>query len=454
MAGMDPVLKSLTEMGPTGVARFAESLDPNWIVEALQATGSASIRRRKFPATLVVWLVLGMALFADRSIVEVIDHLRLMLPGVKSISKGAVPPARYRVGPEPLRWLFYTVAEAWAHTPGGEDYRGLSLYGIDGSHIRVPDSDANWEHFGKPGGRNGPDDAAYPQVRVAWLMNLRNRMLVDAEFGPWATSEHTLAEELWSVIPDHSITLVDRGFINYAVFVAHVQEGIDRHILIRMKSNLKYEVAEELPDGTVIGRFSVPHNVRIQYPGLPATFLARVIEYEHPGGEPGRLMTSLLDWEAYPAQELVTLYHERWELEVGYDELKTHMLERKEALRSLKPEGVAQELWGLFTVYNLVRREMLLVAQKRELPANRISFRASLMWIRNFWIIAWGDSPANIPKHLGEIESTFDLLVLPPRRSDRKYPRHVKIKMSNYPRNRGKKRAARKVPKKASKSAK
>jgi hypothetical protein len=55
----------------------------------------------------------------------------------------------------------------------------------------------------------------------------------------------------------------------------------------------------------------------------------------------------LTDHEAYPANELVELYHQRWELEVGFDEIKTHMLERKESLRSKKLEGVYQELWGL-----------------------------------------------------------------------------------------------------------
>jgi hypothetical protein len=271
-------------------------------------------------------------------------------------------------------------------------------------------------------------------------MNLSNRMLLAVENGPWSTSEHTEAHELLSAVPDNSVIILDRGYINYAAFVQYLEEGLNRHLLVRMKANQKYELREVLPDGTLLVRFTPTREVLKMCPSIPKFFEARVIEYQHPDGQPGRLLTTLTDWEEYPATELILLYHERWELEIGYDELKTHFLERKEALRSQKPEGIYQELWGLYTVYNLIRREMLLVADEYELPANRISFRAALMWIRIFWLASWRGAPGKIPQHLGELESTFDALVLPLRRSDRRYPRHVKIKMSSYKRNRGKQR--------------
>ena len=71
-----------------------------------------------------------------------------------------------------------------------------------------------------------------------------------------------------------------------------------------------------------------------------------MISYQHPGGEPGRLLVTLLDPDEYPAQELIDLYHARWEIEIAYDEVTTHLLERKECLRSKKPEGVEQGVWG------------------------------------------------------------------------------------------------------------
>ena len=440
MSSMAETLESLVELGPGGIARFAASLDPEWIDQALAATGSASIRRRKLPAEQAVWLVLGMGLFEDRSIVDVVEHLSLVAPGVKSLAPSAIPAARYRLGSEPMKWLFDKVASVWSDSPGFSKYRGLSLYGVDGSHLRVQDSDENFEHFGKPGGRAGSGDAGYPQLRVACLLNLSNRLLADACFGSWAVSEQKLATELWPSVPDSSLTILDRGFINFHSIATLMHGGTNRHVMIRLRRDNNPEVIETLADGSLSVNLRPSAALRKEHPDLPETLKGRVIEYKHPGGEQSRIFVSLTDPALYPAQELINLYHERWELEIAFDELKTHMLERRECLRSKKPDGVRQELWGLLLTYNLVRREMILAAHEQGLPSQRISFRSSLLWIRNFWIMAWHSTPGAIPRHLGEFRSTLNALVIPERRSERQYPRHVKIKMSNYPRNRGKRR--------------
>ena len=441
-------LRALNELGPQGgLERFAASLDPQWISEALEATGSASIRRRKLPAEQVVWLVVGICLFTDRSIVDLVDHLGLVVPGAKTLARSNVSKARYRLGSQPLRWLFEKVASTWGHTPGLGGYRGLSLYGIDGTQLRVDDSDDNFNYFAKPGGRRGSGDSGYPQLRLACLMNLSNRLLTAAEFGPLCDGEVTLAKSLTEHIAPHSLTIVDRGLYNFLWMHEVVQSAQQRHVLARAKKNLTYEVTQVLADGSALAKVRPRRALRKEYPQLPEFIEVRVIEYQHSDGEPSRLFCTLLDPIAYPAKELIVLYHERWELELGFDELKTHMLERKECLRSKKPEGVYQELWGQLLTYNLVRREMLLAAQQHGLAPKRISFRSSLLWIRNFWITAaLSNSPANIPRHLAELRSTLDVLILPPRRSKRRYPRHVKIKMSNYKRNRGKPREPKKSP--------
>lgn len=436
MSSLCTLLEALQEMGPESITRFAESLDPAWIEEALNSTGKATMRRRKLPAEQAVWLVLGMGLFADRSIRDVVEHLNLVMPGVKSLAPSAIPQARYRLGAEPMKHLFNRVAEAWSTPSDDASEQGLSVLALDGTCLRVQDSDANFEHYGKPGGRGGAGDAGYPQLRLVALFNTRSRMLVDAEFGPYASFEQTLAKGLWSAIPDNSLTIVDKGFTSYALLTELAQQGTNRHLLIRTKKNARFEPIGPLPDGTLLAKIKRPRNLPANS-GLPSHLVVRMVEYQYDGGDPQRLMTTLLDPEAHPATSIVELYHERWEAEIAFDELKTHMLERKECLRSLRPQGVEQEVWGLLLVYNLVRREMWLAAQEHGLPANRVSFRSSLLWIRNFWLTAWHTKPGNLPRHLGEFRSTLDVLFLPERRRERRYPRHVKIKMSNYPRNRG-----------------
>src|SRR5688500_1325975 len=103
MANSGESLVAAVALGPAGLSRFAGGLDGRWVDEALAATGSASCRRRKLPATEVVWLVLGMAMFADRSIRDVVEHLDPVVPGVESLAPSAIPAARYRLGPEPVK---------------------------------------------------------------------------------------------------------------------------------------------------------------------------------------------------------------------------------------------------------------------------------------------------------------------------------------------------------------
>src|SRR5436190_23851510 len=99
----------------TVLDRFRADLDPEWIDQALAATGTATLRRRRLPAEQVIWLVLGMALHRNRSIVEIVHTLDLALPDEhrRPVAASAVPKARARVGPEPLAWLFARCAEAW-----------------------------------------------------------------------------------------------------------------------------------------------------------------------------------------------------------------------------------------------------------------------------------------------------------------------------------------------------
>jgi len=357
------------------------------------------------------------------------------------LASSAITQERERLGAAPVRWLFHRVAEHWSNVGGDDGFRGLALYAVDGTCMRVQDSDLNFEHFGKPGSRNGAGDAGYPQLRLACLMILCTRLLVDARFGPFATSERGLATELWPLVPAKSLTILDRGFVDYSNFASLADEARERHLLVRLREDMKPQELADLPDGTVKVRLLPTKSARDAEPEIRSEIVGRVIAYQHPDGKACRLFTTLVDPGLYPAKELIELYHERWEIELTFCELKTHMRDRAECLRSKKPEYVEQELWGLLLVYNLVRREMLLVAHTNALSPRRISFSSSLMWIRTFWLTCWRGNPTNVPKHLGNFHSQLKVLFLPERRSERRYPRHVKIKMSNYARNRGTRRA-------------
>jgi len=440
---------------PASFERFGKVLDAEWINAALAETGTASVRRRKLSAPIVVWLVIGMALFRDRSIQEVVGHLGLILPSQKNkrptagktVAPSAIPQGRYRVGAAPLEAIFDRTAETWANAAANEHrWRGLALYGVDGTTLRVPDTDENREAFGLPPSSRG--QAGYPQARLVALMALRSHLIAAAAFGPYSgkkTSEHSLALSLWPLLPDHSLVIMDKGFIDYGLFfrLSHDDDGSVaglKHWLVRAKENLRWKTREVFGEGDELVELSISSYARKKDPGLPKKMVVRAIRYQVKGFRPQTLLTSMIDPEQYPPTEVAALYHERWEIELGYDEAKTHMLERQESLRSKKAEGVRQEIWGILLAYNLIRKEMLDVAEAAGVSPLRISFRHSLMLIRVFCLVeAWTCAPGNLPKRLASHHETMSsLLILPERRPERRYKRHVKIKMSSYKRNPGK----------------
>ncbi len=163
---------------------FARSLDSDWVERILEANGAATVRRRKLPAEFVVWLVIGMALLRDRSVTEVVHHLELVLPdgdsgsgerrtggpGV-SVTSSAIAQARSRLGAQPLRALFESTAQRWSvESADAQRWRGLAVYGVDGTTLRVQDTEENEREFGRP--KSGRAPGAYPQLRLIALMVL------------------------------------------------------------------------------------------------------------------------------------------------------------------------------------------------------------------------------------------------------------------------------------------
>src|SRR3989442_4033192 len=106
---------------PASFEQFSAAIDPQWIADALGATGAASVRRRKLPAEHVVWLVIGMGLFRDRSIAQVVHHLDLVVPtptgAPRRVTNAAIVQAPDQLGAAPLPAPFTQTAQAWASPP-------------------------------------------------------------------------------------------------------------------------------------------------------------------------------------------------------------------------------------------------------------------------------------------------------------------------------------------------
>ena len=436
---------------PESFPRLLERFEPAWVDEALLATGTATIRRRRLPADRTVWLMLGMSLLRDLPVTEVARQLEIALPaldGSRTVASSALTQARHRLGADPMEWLFIRSSEQWAHASAKRDqWQGLALYAVDGTTLRVADSEQNRAYFGSHNaGRHagGRDQriSGYPLMRAVVLMAVRSHLLAAAVFGPYGTDERVYAASLWDSVPDQSLVLIDRNFLQANVLVPIMTTGIDRHWMTRAKSSSKFTVVRRIAAGDQIVEFTVSSEARRKDRTLPTHFQARAVRYQRKGFAPQILLTSLVNEKRFPASELRALYHERWEIELGFGEIKTDMLERLETIRSKSPTAVAQEMWGLLVAYNLVRLEMERIANDLKVAPTRISFVAALRYFVEQWLWASNtQTPGAIVQRLSTMRDRLRRFVLPPRRPERVFPRAVKIKMSNY---------SRKLPRKSS----
>ena len=273
-------LAAVASFTPEKFEDLRRNIDPEWIEQALQATGTATVHRRRLPAVQVIWLVIGMALFRDRSIHEVVGKLNLSLPGpCTTVAPSSVVQARARLGADPLQWLFTRCADKWAHTSARQHpWRGLALYGVDGSTLRVADTDVNREHFG--GTKNHRGQSGYPLLRLVALMGLRSHLLASVAFGSYDKGEHGYAKDLWPSVPYHSLCILDKGFVAAGILIPLAREGQRRHWLTRAKTNLRCKVIENLGPGDSIVEMKVSSQARIKDPSLPTTWRVRIVEHQ------------------------------------------------------------------------------------------------------------------------------------------------------------------------------
>jgi len=353
----------------------------------LAATGKASERERDLPAHVVVYYAIALALYMQSSYREV---LRCLLEGLQWLMDPAVAPrvagnsgisqARTRLGWEPLRRLHDELVKpiAVAATRGAW-YRGWRLVSLDGSTMDVADEQGNEEAFGRPGASR--DSSAYPQFRFVSLVESGTHVLFGTRMGPYATSENTLAKDVLGALDSGMLCLADRGFFGFEMWQQAL--ATQAQLLWRCKKNMRFACEQRLADGSYLSRtYPSERDRRQQSNSIPV----RVIEYRLQGvadAEPiYRLVTSVLDAQQAPADELAALYHERWEIETALDELKTHLRGARIVLRSKTAELVRQEFYGLLMAHFAVRALMHEAALKANVDPDRLSFLHAVRVVR------------------------------------------------------------------------
>jgi hypothetical protein len=414
---------------PGHLGELTQQIPFEMVDEALAETGTAQRRIRDLPARVVVYLLLAGCLFADLGYRQVWDRLVAGLPGpaVADPTAGALTQARRRLGVKPLRWLFDLLrgpaATALSTVANGTYWRGLLVCAIDGTIMTVADSTANLAVFTKQRGPNG--GSSYPTLRLLALVACGTRSIIDAVFAPISSGETTLAPTLMRSLRAGMLLLADRNFAAGALFNQIAATGADLLVRVRTGANApKLPVLHRHRDGSYQSRFG----------GIPIRVIDADITIATIAGQTSgryRLLTTLLDPHRYPALEIVQLYHERWEIETTYLELKASILGGR-VLRARTPTGVQQEVYALLLTYQILRTAMAdaTTTQPGTNP-DRASFTIALNTARDLIIQATGiiaDTTIDLCGHIGRQV----LNNLMPDRRVRTNPRTVKRAMSKY----------------------
>jgi hypothetical protein len=423
-------------------------ISPDLIRQAVVDTGRRNRSDCRLTHEIMLWVVLAMGILTDLPIRSVFKHARRLRKGETSPPRNTLCKARRRLGVAPVRHLFDRVVGPLAtpQTPGAF-YKGLRLVGLDGTTYDIPDSEANVKAFGRPRGPRA--DAAFPQIRKLSLVELGTHAELAFVLKPFWRGETAMVAGLMRHLQPGMLLLWDRNFFSYKLWKSLTHKK-KLHILARVKGNLVLAPTEELADGSYLAKiYRNAYDRQKDRNGI----VVRVIKYtlddpQRVGhGEVHTLITTLLDAQDYPAEELILTYHERWEEELTFDEQKTHQDPVRPGkptnLRSETPRGVVQEIYALSLGHYVTRALIAQAAATDNLDPDRLSFAGCLRilkcrlpecdsrtpqsWQEWYEAVLWEMSCERV-----DMKQTPD----GPRRYNRTNPRVIKRKMSNWKKKR------------------
>jgi hypothetical protein len=434
--------------GGVGLGVLTREISPVLVDEVIGVAGCREERRRLLPAGAVVYFVLGLCLFSGadsmgppgyRSVMRWLTNGVRHLHGLALPTSPALTRARQRLGAKPLELLFERRRGvlAGAGTPGAFAF-GRRLVAWDGTAVDAAATPANAAEF-------GVSSAGSPQLRLLALTECGTHAVIDAAFdGAARASEQALARRVLASLGPGMLLLADRNFPGHELWGLAAATGAD--LVWRIKKNLVLPPVKVLADGSFLAVMGTPAEnhragaARAAGRAVRGPFrghLVRIIEYTvtvtgsdgTPRTEAFRLATTLLDCQDAPAAEVAAVYHQRWESENGYSELKTRLRGKAFTLRSKSPELTCQELFAFLTVYQALCSLRAEAARTAGIDPDRISFTVTIRTARDHASAITPPPPPAARSH-----AITDLLadLLPPRR-DRQYQRATKPPKNKYP---------------------
>jgi hypothetical protein len=377
-------------------------------VEQSEPWASKERRERQCSVESLVLFVMGMALWSRRNQSQVwrtlVGQLSDLHPGEpdSDISDSGLSSRRKELGRQGLQALMQECCRVLAQPESMPSafFGRYRLMAIDGTLFNTPDTAANDAAFGRSSNQYGK--GASPQVRCVLLAECGSHAVVGLEMDRYDVSEVHGAHRLVEQVGPDMLVLMDAG-ITSGGFIEHVRSQ-RAHVLAALEAGAWEQLPRQrrLSDGSVLA-WVPPTRPGHALSPVQRGFWVRLLSYrvtDERLGEVGkiyRLVTTLLNPRLAPARALIALSHERWEIELVIDEIKTHERAQRKVLRSKTPEGVRQELYGIYLAHYAVRVLLAQAAIQADLDPDRLSFSEGLFELTETLSLALTDGSRRRP---------------------------------------------------------
>lgn len=429
-------MRSMSEVVAQFKQDWTDQLSPSSIAEACREEG-VQWKQSKLTPVVTIQLFFLQVLHGNTAC----EHLP-RLAGM-TFTAAAYCRARKRVAIDVLRRLLERCTRQLQHeTLDHARWLGHRVFHLDGSSFSMSDNLELQAHFGQPGGQRL--GCGFPTAHWLLMLHAGTGMIVKMLAGPLRTHDMSGCAQLHEELQPGDLLVADRGFCSYAHLALLLQRGVQG--LLRLHQRTIVDFTPGRPHAAPRGKKSgkgLPRSKWIkqlgtcdqvvrwlkpaqkpnwmsaeQYASLPSEIELRELRYQinKPGFRTQQitLVTTLLDAERYPLDELASQYARRWEIETNIGHLKTTM--NMNVLKCKTVSGVLRELYVFALVYNLVRQVMIEAARSQQVDVRRISFIDALRWLQT-----------------ATPEDDLPPLVVNPLRPDRHEPRVRKRRPKQYP---------------------
>lgn len=358
---------------------------------------------------------------------------------IREVTKGALTQARAKLNHYAFQRLSEIAVKYFYTHSKYAGWRGMRILGVDGSRLKLPNSEDIAKEFGKyQVGRNATCPVSMATISIVY--DVFNQITLDAQIGPWSKSETEFVfENHINVLQRGDLVLADRGYPSIRLMVALKEKGVE--FCFRMKENWWTDVREfrKSTKRQTVVHLTVSNKVQKEL-GLGTdykTLKVRLIKIDLDNGLVEILCTSLVDSQKYPYKEFKELYHMRWGTEEAYKLLKSRI--EVENFSGLTARSIYQDFHAKILMMNFCAilsypiEEKVRAEYAKEKTGNKFDQQVN----KTNALVATKDSLVILffKDTWKEILEKFDRLIEKTReiiRPDRKNPRNLKPKKLHH----------------------